>query len=524
MNTFKKKSLHVAVLAGLGALGAAGTADAVHINPDGLGQVLLFPYYTTRSVGSNAYNSLISIVNTSTTSKIVKVRFLEGKASREVLDFNLFLSPDDIWTGAIIPTPDGAQIATNDNSCVAPSDLFTRAPGVLEAFKNFAYTITPWSAAGVSLDRTREGYVEVLEMATVTLPQVIGYLTHSQTTGIPANCAALDALDANVNNVGTVKFPNVGTAMTSPPTGGLSGRMSIINAAVGTNFSYDATALDAWTNAIQYTEAGNILPNLGSPTDATGRTSNVFVNGGVVSTVWASTADSVSASMMRDAVINEFILDTATGSSTDWVVTFPTKNLYIGVLGPAVGSPFQNAFVATGSCDPYGVAIFDREEKVPAGATTQILPSPAPPIGVIPGSNLCWEANVVPFQAASLLASTNTNPLVAQIQAFATGARTTAGTRTSVASGTQQGPNGFFYMSFADRTKQKLQPLAGTVTFNGAAVAGVGGASAVVPLTIGAHYGLPVIGFAVHNYTRAGVVSNYGGVLNHKYTRLIPTT
>ena len=37
MNTFKKKSLHAAVLAGLGALGAAGTANAVHINPDGLG-------------------------------------------------------------------------------------------------------------------------------------------------------------------------------------------------------------------------------------------------------------------------------------------------------------------------------------------------------------------------------------------------------------------------------------------------------------------------------------------------------
>ena len=55
----------------------------------------------------------------------------------------------------------------------------------------------------------------------------------------------MDALDANVNNVGTVKFPNVGAVMTSPPTGGLSGRMSIINAAVGTNFSYDATALDA---------------------------------------------------------------------------------------------------------------------------------------------------------------------------------------------------------------------------------------------------------------------------------------
>ena len=33
---------------GLGALGATGTADAVNVNPDGLGQALLYPFYTTR--------------------------------------------------------------------------------------------------------------------------------------------------------------------------------------------------------------------------------------------------------------------------------------------------------------------------------------------------------------------------------------------------------------------------------------------------------------------------------------------
>ena len=45
MNTFKKKSL-CAALAGIGALGMVGAAQAVSINPDGLGQVLIYPYYT----------------------------------------------------------------------------------------------------------------------------------------------------------------------------------------------------------------------------------------------------------------------------------------------------------------------------------------------------------------------------------------------------------------------------------------------------------------------------------------------
>ena len=540
MNTFKKKSLYTAVLAGLGALGAAGTTEAVHVNPDGTGQVLLYPYYTVRNApGGTAYNSLLSVVNTQNNAKIVKVRFIEGKASREVLDFNLFLSPNDVWTGAILPTADGARIATNDNSCVAPNDLFTRAPGVLEAFKNFDYTTAPYSLAGVSLDRTREGYVEIIEMAVVTRASVVGYITHNS-AGIPGNCAALDPLDAFTGNTNPDQFPNtiggavVANSITNPPSGGLAGRMSIINPASGTNFSYDATALGQWTSTNQYQNSGNSAPNLGSLT-AVDRFSNVFVNGGVVSSTWNNSRDAVSAALMRDAVINEFILDTATASSTDWVVTFPTKNLYVltntitaaQASGAVAGAPFANGFTAVGSCDPYGVAIFDREERGPTNPAPTILPSPAPPSGVVPGSTLCWEANVLPFQASSLLGSTNTNALVSTFQAFATAANTTAGTRTSVASGTVQGANGWLYMSFADRTRQYLYPL--TATLNGAALPVALFTTIVAPspnagLISGTHYGLPVIGFAVHNYTRTGVVSNYGGVLNHKFSRLIPTS
>ena len=47
MNTFKKKSLYAA-LAGASALGVTGAAQAVNVNPDGLGQVLIYPYYTTQ--------------------------------------------------------------------------------------------------------------------------------------------------------------------------------------------------------------------------------------------------------------------------------------------------------------------------------------------------------------------------------------------------------------------------------------------------------------------------------------------
>ena len=93
-----RKNLTAAVLAGLaGAAGIVGTAQAVNVNPDGLGEVLLYPYYTTN--GGNM--TLLSVVNTSDEAKAVKVRFLEGQNSREVLDFNLYMSKYDVWTASI---------------------------------------------------------------------------------------------------------------------------------------------------------------------------------------------------------------------------------------------------------------------------------------------------------------------------------------------------------------------------------------------------------------------------------------
>mgnify|MGYP001154008475 CR=1 FL=1 len=164
MNTFKKKSLYLAV-AGVSALGA-GTASAVTLNADGLGSVLLYPYYTVRETGAgNAYNSLLSVVNSTSSAKAVKVRFLEGKNSREVLDFNLYLSAKDVWTAAIIPTTDGAGIFTADKSCTTP--IVSSSSAAPTPFVNYAYSGSNDDKGGTSLDRTREGYVEIIEMGDV---------------------------------------------------------------------------------------------------------------------------------------------------------------------------------------------------------------------------------------------------------------------------------------------------------------------------------------------------------------------
>jgi hypothetical protein len=106
MNTFKRKALFAAVVAGLGTI---GTAEAVFIAPNRTGQALVYPYYTVQNSGTNSWNTYISVVNTTPDAKAVKVRILEGRTSAEVLDFNLFLSPNDVWTAAIVPSDNGSS-------------------------------------------------------------------------------------------------------------------------------------------------------------------------------------------------------------------------------------------------------------------------------------------------------------------------------------------------------------------------------------------------------------------------------
>jgi hypothetical protein len=512
MNTFKKTSLHAAVLAGLGVVAAAGSASAVHVNPDGTGQVLLYPYYTTRSdagasPATEYYDNYISVVNSTNSTKAVKVRILEGKRSAEVLDFNLFLSPQDVWTGAIIRTADGAGLVSIDRSCVVPTTLFRSATGQvvipttgsLNAFKNFVYAPSN-DGGGTSLDRTREGYIEIIEMGDVTNPTWTSWIKHN-TAGIPANCGALQGIDGAMS-------PGI-----TRPSGGLFGRMSLVNVASGSDFSYDALAIDDWSDFEQYTGAGDLLPRLNggggalaSPSDTT---SDIFISGGVVTDNWGTgqnaAADAISATIMHSSVMNEFNVLKDTSSGTDWVVTFPTKKLYVNVGTGAARRPFAsnynnvNCGGASGAPDQFTYGIYNREEQVPGIAPVIILPSPLPP-GPPPSVNqFCYEANALSFNpGASLFGSTNLvelNPTTVLVDA--------AGAPVA---GPETNQTGWLSVNF-NQAVQSMTAPSGNV-----------------------YRGLPVIGFMAEDYLNTaaraatdprGRVSTYGGSFSHKYRRSV---
>ena len=110
----KMKSLALAVGVALGGLGIMPSAQAVHVAAENLGQALIFPYYTVRG----GWMTLFGITNTSNTLTVaVKVRFREAYNSRDVFDFNIILSPNDVWTGWVADAGDRPALFTEDKSC-----------------------------------------------------------------------------------------------------------------------------------------------------------------------------------------------------------------------------------------------------------------------------------------------------------------------------------------------------------------------------------------------------------------------
>jgi hypothetical protein len=102
---------------GLAFVLISSAAAAVHVSPYGLGQVLLYPYYTVRSTAGGSYNTLFIVTNTAADTKVIRVRFRESRNGRGVADINVFLTPFDSWTGAIIPRDTGPVFITLDGSC-----------------------------------------------------------------------------------------------------------------------------------------------------------------------------------------------------------------------------------------------------------------------------------------------------------------------------------------------------------------------------------------------------------------------
>jgi hypothetical protein len=462
-------------------------ANAVDLNPRGIGQVLIYPYYTV----NKSQDTLISIANASAVGKVLQIRFLEGYNGRPVLDFRLFLSPHDVWTATINQVGDegGAKLKTSDTSCTEPA----LSPDG-EAFVSRNYDgsgVIPGDVGPQDITRTREGFIEVFALADIApgSPTDIA-VTHVQDGtpghGVPPGCATLDD--------GTVQADGLA------PTSGVFGSGSIVNVGQGTFFAYNADALQGFTDIPLLSPAGDLGVSFADANSTDARngvaTSYLFTDAGrPLALDYANGVDAVSAIFTADAIYNEYVVAPSLGANTDWVVTFPTKNFYVDkLLYPAnPTSPFVEPFDSFPLSDePIGSNVvvpttsYDREESFqPFICETGCMSVPPP--------RLAYQVNVLPF-------SNSDNFVVGTPSG-------TLGSKLTTLAFPPYGNDGNATLDLASGDGGHL--LSGGVDTAGNQTTLVG---------------LPVAGFMVYNIINAqaqpGVLANYGGTFRHRATVL----
>lgn len=352
---FKKYKLAAAMLAAV-----ATGAQAVNVNPDGTGQVLIYPYYNV----NNNFQTNLHIVNTQDAYKIVKIRFRESGNSQDVLDFNIYMSPFDVWTGVVRNVGGNANVFTDDKSCTMP--MYDQATSVGTMATTGLNMKTAY--ADVEAADAREGYVEVIEVGNIPAElyadmnssgdvdatndvQVQAGLKHGA-TGVPANCAVVTmgwTTGAGVGTIGgianTASPSNwrgnssvpadsngrtggadanatndydaaaAGPEYLEPPSGGLYGHAIYLNMVDGSAFVNEATAIDNYSAEAQHwlpNDADHfLLPSLASGSE---NTSVVYAadGTGAASAAWGYTVD---------ATMNDGNAQTPASGTNPWPIS-----------------------------------------------------------------------------------------------------------------------------------------------------------------------------------------------------------
>lgn len=378
------------VLAG-SLLAAATPLQAMYLSPHGKGEVLLFPYYT---VNANQA-TLVSIVNSTARAKLLHITFREGYNSRLVLDFDIALAPHDSWTGTVFADADTgfAQLLTRDGSCTLPAkEQWTAAlpgGGYRQRFIEAAYTGDSADGGPATLERTREGHIQVIERAE------LDGATAAALAQSPPACRALQQLPPGSPDI-------------DAPGGGLYGNFAVVDVAEGTLFGGAATAVDDFSQVPLVNDTGSVIEWLAAGNSRANPPevdAVVAVGAGRSTLTWSTLpqsggpANAITALLMADSVHGAMSRESGVGSDTEWILTAPTKFLHTDVpsaLAPL--APFDSAFNSTntaGSCSRFVVSGHDRE-----GRAVQFLQDPELS-AIIPGAHpqhaLCYATTVVHF-------------------------------------------------------------------------------------------------------------------------------
>jgi len=411
----RKNLLSLSIAAAIGGLGLVGgahaitsadstgaTADTQNISKNGIGHSLIVPYYAAQT----EHATLINLVNTDTVNgKAVKVRFRGAANSDDVYDFQVFLSPGDVWNANV--SQDAAtglaKLTTVDNSCTKPANV--NGNFVTARLKS------TWTAENKAAN-TREGYVEIFNMADVP-PGSPLFTAIKHVDGVaPCNGTAWTYLDTDRN------YGEYVAAGLANPSTGLMGNWTIIN--VNNAAAWGSTTPAVLASASQGSDGlGRIVyfPQVATavnPTLVDTFTADPLLVGGQIAaalydlpdmstpyltnaglfnlgvTVQPSEqAGQLTRTISVDNVINEYLTNPDINASTDWVFSMPTRRYNVAMnYTPTTSVPvFNDLLVRWFTADNTAVdgdqicvknvtySVWDQSENSPA-STIDVVISP----------------------------------------------------------------------------------------------------------------------------------------------------
>jgi hypothetical protein len=308
-----------------GSVWANSYTDHITAAPNNKGDVLIFPWFLAQDGG---WQTKLTVINTDETNSVVaKLIIRSFKNSQELLDFFLYLSPADVWTGVIRydSIKKAVVIFSDDDSAlseIVPSLVWANVAPIDQ--KMF-----PIKCTG---DLDSIGYVEVLTSA-------VGPVAPAS-PGVAKQDIYDDYAALLVGNADSLVF--AGDLPQAARVNVLAGYMQFMNLVGGLDASLRATTLKDYANL----EA----MSTGSET----RLGALAMN---------SLAE-VEASLTKDDIAMPYV------NADDVAVhlfTYPTKLTDIASCGddPPDSPYFANNFAASDYCVPYTVITYDLTEKFP---------------------------------------------------------------------------------------------------------------------------------------------------------------
>jgi hypothetical protein len=425
---------------------AGADATALQFGNTGTGHMLVVPYFSTQ----NGNSTLLSIINTNeTVGKAVKVRFRGAANSDDIYDFQVFLSPGDVWTANISQGADGKSfLTTADNSCTKP------AKATLNSTPFVTTRLNPAATAEVKANNTREGYIEIFNMADIVAPaagasNLFTSIKHVNGVAPCANIAATATMTASTAWTSINTETDNATLIAAPigmsaPTTGLAANWTIINVPKAVAWSGAATAVEAVkvVGGVNVPALGNVVyfPQTSTSIDAAKAIANTAdplltgVGGGTPAVTGAlydlpdmstpyltggltpsAQAADLAKSIAATAVMNEYWTDPTIVAKTDWVFSMPTRRyaaavnykaadpIIAGAVKPAAVYNAANAgHFAAANTEMSGDKLcvkgitnspWDREERRPATPDDVVISPSEPGSPVL----FCGETSVLSF-------------------------------------------------------------------------------------------------------------------------------